>query len=531
MTSPTGNPRDTEDFPTTGILKCADLETLDAICFPAPGSGLETRATPAPRAARASFDPTPTGRTPGAPAVRANAALRALTASLDRQNATMDRALSRTSNVEAIQARLRESRARLSHQYKNAVNVRDKAATRRRPDALLDRKIGRIDNALTQTYRDQNREVRELKREVVQLKRQVLRPHGPTARRGGALASGYSTKNQAFAIYRKSVIAYIKTGQDTFNGLSLREMERRAFSTQIGSDGGYLVHPEHDLGPIERLLRDMTPMRQWATVQSISAASYKKPHNLGGSAARWIGETQARPETATPQIVELEFPAMELYAEPTATQTMLEDSQIDVESWLAAEVADDFVEAESAAFISGDGILKPRGLIGGYNKVANSSWSWNNIGYIATGVDAAFATPSPTANPADKLMDVIYATRAAIRQNGAWMMNRSTMSRVRQIKDAEGRFVFREAAERKDYPELCGYPVAEADHMPDIAAGSYSIAFGDYKRAYIIVDRVGMSTLRDPYTSKPYILFYTRKRVGGGMKDFEAVKLLRFGTS
>ena len=158
---------------------------------------------------------------------------------------------------------------------------------------------------------------------------------------------------------------------------------------------------------------------------------------------------------------------------------------------------------------------------------ANASWTFGNLGYIATGVAGAF----PASNPGDKLLDLIYAAKAPYRANGTFVMNRGTQSVIRKMKDGQGNYLWQPAAKAGETPSLMGYPVAEAEEMPDIAASSLSVAFGDFSRGYLIVDRAGIRVLRDPYSSKPYVLFYTTKRVGGGVQDFDAIKLLKFSVS
>ncbi len=211
---------------------------------------------------------------------------------------------------------------------------------------------------------------------------------------------------------------------------------------------------------------------------------------------------------------------------PAATQTLLDDAQVNIEQWLAEEVQIIFAEQEGTAFVSGDGVSQPKGFLS-YTNVADSAWSWGNLGYIATGVDGAF----PASDPADALLDLAYAPRQAYRAGGTWVMNRKTESAIRKFKDSAGNYIWQPGASAGQPATLFGYPVAEAEDMPDIASNSFSIAFGDFARGYLIVDRVGIRVLRDPYSAKPYVLFYTTKRVGGGVQNFEAIKLMKFGVS
>jgi HK97 family phage major capsid protein len=217
---------------------------------------------------------------------------------------------------------------------------------------------------------------------------------------------------------------------------------------------------------------------------------------------------------------------MELYAMPAATQGLLDDAAVDIEAWIAGEVDIVFAEQEGDAFIRGDGVSKPKGFLS-YPTVADSAWSWGNIGYVATGTAGAW---KPT-GPSDTLIDTVYSLRAAHRQNGTFMMNPRTQSDIRKFKDADGNYLWRPPATAGQPASLLGFPVAEAEEMPDVAANSLSLAFGDFRSGYLVVDRTGVRILRDPYSAKPYVLFYTTKRVGGGVQNFEAIKLVKFAVS
>jgi HK97 family phage major capsid protein len=295
----------------------------------------------------------------------------------------------------------------------------------------------------------------------------------------------------------------------------------------VGSDpdGGYLV-PEEIEQAIGKRLAAISPIRSIAAVREVSASVYKKPFMTAGPAVGWVGETAARPQTASPTLDELSFPAAELYAMPAATPTLLEDAAVNVDEWLAAEVEAAFAEQEGTAFVSGDGVNKPKGFLS-YAKVANSSWVWGQIGTIATGV----ADDWPASDASDVLVDLIYAVRAGYRQNGAFVMNRKTQAAIRKFKDASGNYLWQPPAIAGGRASLMTFPVVEAEDMPDIAASAYPIAFGDFRRGYLVVDRTGVRVLRDPYSAKPYVLFYTTKRVGGGVQDFDAIKLLKFAAS
>ncbi len=212
---------------------------------------------------------------------------------------------------------------------------------------------------------------------------------------------------------------------------------------------------------------------------------------------------------------------------PAATQTLLDDAQVNIEQWLADEVQIVFAEQEGAAFVTGDGIEQAQGL----SLLHHGRRCSLGLGQDRLHRHAAPTALSPSSDPADVLLDLAYAPRQAYRANGTWVMNRKTESAIRKFKDPTGNYIWQPGASAGQPATLFGYPVAEAEDMPDIASNSYSIAFGDFARGYLIVDRVGIRVLRDPYSAKPYVLFYTTKRVGGGVQNFEAIKLMKFAAS
>ncbi len=321
--------------------------------------------------------------------------------------------------------------------------------------------------------------------------------------------------------HKSAFNAYVRHGDQT----NLRNIEAKALSIGSDPDGGYLV-PEETENSIMRSLTDVSPIRAISGVRKVSASVYKKPFSISGPGTGWVGETDARPETTTPTLAELSFPTMELYAMPAATSSLLDDAAVNIDEWIADEVNLAFAEQEGSAFVTGDGTNKPKGFLD-YTKVSADSWSWGNLGYIPTGVSADF----DSTNPSDNLVDLIYSVKSGYRANAHWVMNRSTQAEIRKIKDADGNYIWQPSERAGSSPTLMNIPIAESEDMPDIAADSFSIAFGDFRRGYLIVDRQGIRILRDPYSSKPYILFYTTKRVGGGVQDFDAIKLLKFGTS
>lgn len=372
---------------------------------------------------------------------------------------------------------------------------------KRSVDVLLEEKIERLDGVIAaQTQR----------LEAIELKQ--ARPAIGSEPRPAEPA------NQPAIEHKAAFDAYVRGGDSA----NLRALEQKALSAGSNPDGGFLVPPEIETKIGERLF-NISPIRSLASIRTISSNIYKKPMMATGAVAGWVGETDARTQTTTPTLDELSFPAMELYAMPAATTLLLEDSAVDIDEWLAQEVDRVFAAQEGAAFVTGDGNNKPKGFVS-YNTVANSSWTWGNIGYVASGVAGAF----PSTTPSDVLVDLIFALKAGYRQNAAFVMNRKTQSLIRKFKDTTNNYIWQPPASPSGRASLMNFPVHDVEDMPDIAANSLSVAFGDFQRGYLIVDRAGVTVLRDPYSAKPYVLFYTTKRVGGGVQDYDAIKLLKF---
>ncbi|MFY9110759.1 MAG: phage major capsid protein [Desulfomonilia bacterium] len=299
----------------------------------------------------------------------------------------------------------------------------------------------------------------------------------------------------------------------------LRDLEIQAgLSTLSDPDGGFLV-PEDYEQAIDRVALSVSAMRRLATVRTIGTDTYKKLVNKGGASSGWVGEKGARAETNTPTLAEIAINTKEIYAMPAATQTLLDDSRVDIAGWLADEVSIEFSEQESEAFIHGNGVEQPKG-IAAYAMAANSSYVWGKVGYITSG-------NASLVNDLDKLIDLQHALKPVYRNGAAWLMNDATLATIRKMKDGDGNYIWVPGLKDGAPDTLLGKPVEIDDNVDDIGAGKYPIFFANFKRAYLIIDRQGVRVLRDPYTSKPYVLFYTTKRVGGGIVMYEAIKALK----
>jgi HK97 family phage major capsid protein len=306
----------------------------------------------------------------------------------------------------------------------------------------------------------------------------------------------------------------------------LRELEVKAkLTTQSDPDGGYLV-PETMEAGIDRVLGKQSAIRSISRVINISGQTYKKLVNMGGASSGWVSEQQARAETSTPQLREIAINVHELYAQPASTQTALDDAIFNIEQWLADEVSIEFAEQESGAFALGDGVSKPRGIFN-YPTVGNANYAWGKLGFVTTGAAATFVAPTAELSPADCLIDLYYALKSGYRNGATWLTSDKVLGTIRKMKDGDGNYLWAAPSSTADVPTILQKPVVTDDNVPALGANAFPVAFGDFNRGYTVVDRQGIRVLRDPYTSKPNVLFYTTKRVGGGVTNFEAIKLLK----
>lgn len=325
------------------------------------------------------------------------------------------------------------------------------------------------------------------------------------------------------APHKKAFGAYLRSGDD--DGLRSLGLEGKALSTAVAADGGYLVDPE-TAATIQSVLRSNASIRAIANVVHVEATSYDVLIDHGDLGSGWASETGSASETATPTIERITIPLHELSALPKASQRLLDDSAFDIETWLATRIADKFSRAEATAFVNGDGTDKPTGFLTHPN-VAEASWAWGSLGYIATGTAGDFDPVSP----ADALFDLVYALDAEYRAGASFVMNSKTAGAVRKMKDADGRFLWSDGLAAETPARLIGYPVLIVEDMPDIGAGATPIAFGDFAAGYTVAERPDIRILRDPFSAKPHVLFYATKRVGGDVSDFAAIKLLKLSAS
>lgn len=307
----------------------------------------------------------------------------------------------------------------------------------------------------------------------------------------------------------------------------LEVADRKAMSVGTDADGGYLV-PAATVGRVVTRVYDLSPIRQIANVMSISGDALEGVNDLDESSYGWVAETGTRSDTTTPQVGKYRIEAHEMYAQPKATQKLLDDAAVDIENWLAMKVADKFARAEAAAFITGTGVGQPRGFTT-YTTAAtgDSSRAWGQLEHVVTGANGAFHTTQ-----ADPLFDLIGAFKQQYLQNARWAMRRETIAAIRKFKTSTtAEYIWQPGLQAGQPDRLLGYPIVMCQDLPaHTTTGALSMWLGDFMEAYQIVDRLGMRTLRDPFTDKPYVKFYTTKRTGGAVVNFEALKAIKFST-
>lgn len=322
--------------------------------------------------------------------------------------------------------------------------------------------------------------------------------------------------------YKSAFDHYTREGKE-----NLTPDEVKTLSVGSDPDGGYFVTPDVT-GRMVKKVYETSHVRQYANVQTISTDALEGIEDLGEAGAGYAGEHATSGNSTTPQAGKWKIPVFWIDTEPKATQQLLDDAAIDVEAWLADKVANKFARFENNEFVTG-AANRIRGFISGYDVTADSGSGveWGKIGYLATGVDGDFAASAK----GDKLYDLMGLLKNDYLNGAAWFTRRSVITDIRKFKDGQNNYLWQPSFIAGQPETIMGYPVARMEDVPAKASNSYSLAFGNLREAYQIVDRQGIRVLRDPFTAKPYVKFYTTKRVGGGVVNFEAIKLMKFGTS
>jgi HK97 family phage major capsid protein len=342
------------------------------------------------------------------------------------------------------------------------------------------------------------------------------------AKRSGAPADNDNDGTPEQRAYRADFQGFLKRGLET------TALQTRAMSVSDNTDGGFLTAPEIDQN-VARLQRDLNPIRQIVTVRSTTGTSYKRPISKSNNTSGWTGERTSRPQTNQSDLELIEIPTHEVYANVAATQAILDDGFINVEQWIAEETSAEFDRAEGDAFINGDGVAKPRGLVSlaTTTETGSTRAAQGKLGVVKSGIQGKFGSSTeatPVYNDGDVFITLMGRMRVAYLANFRWLMNPRTEATVRKMKDANGQYIWQPGLQAGMPSAILGKPVTLADGVADVGNDTMPVMGGDFRAAYTIVDRMGIRVLRDPYTAKPYVLFYTTKRVGGGFVVTEAVK-------
>lgn len=390
-------------------------------------------------------------------------------------------------------------------------------------DPMLDEKLGKMQTAMDANQKSledfqlaekrKSRFTTDAKGQEIDLDLKAQNWADNSAKRQGAVPADFNAERMSE--YSKAYDTMLRKGKD-----ELTQDERKALSVGSDPDGGFFVSPDMT-GRIVTEVFETSPMRQYASQQTISTDSLKGIWDDDESTVFWEGETETPQEGATPQVGDWTIAVHEMRTIQKATQKLIEDSSINIESWLAEKVSAKMGRAENAAFVTGSGVGRPRGFL----DYVEGTDLRNSIEQFDTAANGAFAAAP---NGGDVLIDALYGLKAPYRANANWFMNRGTTKAVRKLKDSDGAYIWQPSIAAGQPATLLGYGTAAFEDMPDIATGSLSIAVGDMRQAYQIVDRTGVSILRDPFSYKPYVGFYFRKRVGGGMINGEALKIINF---
>lgn len=328
-------------------------------------------------------------------------------------------------------------------------------------------------------------------------------------------STGYKVSNEIAGEHKSAFVSYIRKGVES--DLSL--LEQKALSVGSDTDGGYLVTPQMSEN-ISKYVIDNSPMRKLASVTNVSTDSLDIIEDRDAAGAAWASsESASVSDSDTPEINKISITAHELVAQPKATQKLIDDSSIDVEAWLTEKLVEIFARTENAAFIGGDGSGKPKGILS-----YSAGTSGSTIEQIDSGTDGEVTV--------DGLINMFYALKDEYANNATFLMNRSTAQAIRLLKNSTtDEYIWQPGLAAGAPDTLLGVPVEQCSDMPVIASDALAVAVGDFKRAYQVVDRTGIRILRDPYTEKPFVKFYTTKRVGGEVINFEAIKLLKLAAA
>lgn len=430
------------------------------------------------------------------------------------------------SKIDGEYAKLAEGFMKTFESFKEANDARLEEVKKGFDDVVSQEKVEAINADLTAKLAECQESIKAIARKREQAKSEAELEHVKNAKafveaKGMFRADrlGDVSPEEAYDAYQNAFKRYLRVD---VQGLTMDE--QKALAVGSAPDGGYYVEPVRSNRMIEKIF-ETSAMRSIAEQITISSTSIRYPVDRDEASSGWVGETEGRPETGTPQIGQLEIPVHEQYANPKATQSILDDAQIDLEAWLDGKISDKFAREENAGFVNGDGVTKPKGFLTLPTATTeDDSRQFGTLQHIVSGKSGDFAD----IDPGDALISLVFKLKAAYRAGARWVMNRSTVATVRKLKYGDGTYMWQPNFQNLQATLLLGFPISEFEDMPDIAANTLSIGFGNFRLGYVIVDRQGVRQLRDPFTAKPFIHFYTTKRTGGGVTDSDAIKLLKF---
>ncbi len=411
-------------------------------------------------------------------------------------------------------------------EYKKTNDARIEAVKAGKSTADLDAKLARMDEALNG--------LSEQKERLERMETKLARP-------GVLVAEAKDGESREQREYRQAFVSWVRNPGDPERRTALQQrakamqtksddLEQRAAQTvtSTGSAGGFAL-PEVIERAIARLSVDISPIRSISMVRTVGSPDYKELFDVNGAAFEWVGETGTRSQTNTPNLAEVAPTFGMASAKPQASEESLDDLFFDVEGWLVQSAAEAIAQGEGAAFVSGDGSNKPTGILAGPTPVttADSSRAFGTLQYIASGQAAALPTSI------DTFLDMVYSLRSRYRANARWVTSKLVLSALRKYREGSGtgQYLWQPSLQAGEPSTFLGYPVVEAEDMPVVGAGNFSVAFGDFREGYLIADRIGMRMTRDEITSPGFVKFYVRKRVGGKLRNTQAIKLLKIAST
>lgn len=410
-------------------------------------------------------------------------------------------------------------------EYKKTNDARIEAVKSGNSTADMDAKLAQIDEHINS--------LSEVKSKLERMETKLSRP--------GVHSGKQDDESQESVEYREAFVDWVRAPNDHERqqraAAAAKALEAKAKAsgretrsvqtvTSTGSAGGFAL-PEFIERSIARLSVDISPMRQISTVRTVGTSDYKELFDINGAGFEWVGETDTRNQTNTPDLAEVAPTFGMASAKPQASEESLDDLFFNVEDWLISSAVEAMAQGEGAAFVNGNGTKKPTGFLAGPAPVAtaDSGRAFGTLQYIASGQAAALPTSL------DTLYDIVYSLRARYRANARWVTSKLLLASLRKYKDTTNQYLWQPSLTAGQPDTFMGYPVTEAEDMPAVAANAFPLAFGDFKEGYLIADRVGMRITRDEITTPGFVKFYIRKRTGGKLRNTQAIKLLKIALS